>query len=172
MGNLFIISWKNWCKFLPFNVMTVIVCMDLLYHLHCVTCATSNINAGKGSFFFFLKSGFLVFSNDFEIISPLMGRLTFQVIGLSCFRSRTERCGEGFQARPGEGLCVDVSHVSSNIQWKVGGGLHCLNYLHLSRFGWKACTSLPSSSRSFCCSSPSFMTSCGFSLYPINYLFS
>lgn len=40
--------------------------------MHCASCATSNINAGEGSFFFFKEV--LVFSNNSAIISPLKWR--------------------------------------------------------------------------------------------------
>lgn len=74
--------------------MTVIFCMDC-HIVHCASCATSNINAGEGSFF--LKkfwSSVITLQSFHHSSGEMMGQLNFQVIGLSCFRSRTERCGE------------------------------------------------------------------------------
>lgn len=71
--------------------------------MHCASCATSNINAGKGSFW----SSVITLQSFHHSSGVMMGQLNFQVIGLSCFRSRTERCGERFEARPGKGLRVD-----------------------------------------------------------------
>lgn len=148
--------------------MTVIFCM-VCHIVHCASFATSNINAGEGSFFFFLKkfwSSVITLQSFHHSSVEMMGQLNFQVIGLSCFRSRTERCGERFEARPGEGLRVD----DNNVQWRVGGVMLCDSGKHTA-LQWQCrvlhvlhclnCTALVPLS---------FMTSCCLSLYPINSL--
>lgn len=141
--------------------MTVIFCMDC-HIVHCASFATSNINAGEGSFFLKMFWSSVITLQSFHHSSgEMMGQLNFQVIGLSCFRSRTERCGEcrwrftcWWQqcAVKGGGvtLCDSGKHTALQWQCRVLHVLHCLN-----------CTALVPLS---------FMTSCCLSLYPINSL--
>lgn len=143
--------------------MTVIFCMDC-HIVHCASCATSNINAGEGSFFFLKKfwSSVITLQSFHHSSGEMMGQLTFQVIGLSCFRSRTERCGECRWR-----FTCWWRQVINNVQWRVGGVMLCDSGKHTA-LQWVLhvlhclnCTALVPLS---------FMTSCCLSLYPINSL--